>query len=420
MLGFIIRRCLYILPVLLGVLAITFTLFFVVAEDPVLQFAGQNPSEAQLQALRTQYELDVPALPNASWMNGEDILESKRRMRLEEAIAQTREFLREAAVDNDPDNPTLKTPGDLLGELVDEWKNADLAGRADEIAQSLNTLLQDAGINTTVPITLDFSDITFTDPEKEEVANRSIWDAQFFRVMRFDFARSMVHEQTIWELIKTKAPRSLAITIPMFLIGLAIELVLALIASSNRGRTVDTLITIFAVLAMSIPFLTYVIFGQWMAAETEIVPVSGWAPGLGGIRYLVFPVFVGVLAGLGSAVRFYRAVLLEEMDNDYVRTARAKGVRKSDVLFIHVLRNAGIPIVTRLSVIVPFLITGSLLIEETFEIPGLGKLMLQSIQARDFWVVMPLTYLLAIVYSIAVLMTDIVYAMIDPRVRVGK
>ena len=127
---------------------------------------------------------------------------------------------------------------------------------------------------------------------------------------------------------------------------------------------------------------------------------------------------IGIIAGLGSAVRFYRAVLLEEMHQDYIRTARAKGVGEGNVLFIHVLRNAGIPIITRLSVIIPFLITGSLLIERLFEIPGLGDLMLSGITARDFWIVMPLTYLLAVVYSIAVLATDVAYAFIDPRVRV--
>jgi peptide/nickel transport system permease protein len=136
------------------------------------------------------------------------------------------------------------------------------------------------------------------------------------------------------------------------------------------------------------------------------------------VKYLAFPILIGVVAGLGSAIRFYRAVFLEEMEQDYVRTARAKGVSGTDILFIHVLRNAGIPIITRLSVVIPFLITGSLLIERLFELPGLGDLMLSGIQARDFWVVMPLTYLLAVVYSLTVLATDIAYAFIDPRVRV--
>ncbi|MGI9014950.1 MAG: ABC transporter permease [Phycisphaerales bacterium] len=402
MIAFILRRLLYMIPVLLGVLAITFALFFVVADDPVLQFAGQNPSEATLRALRRQYELDVPALPSPGWLRGEDLIESTRRERFEVAIAEARAL---------PDLSAEQL--DDIEALVSAWRDRDLAGQQ----QTLNAELRKI-VGASSPV-LDFSDIALDESQERDVAKRSIWDAQFFRVMRFDFADSMVHEQSIWQLIRTKAPRSLAVTIPIFFIGLAIELVFSLIAASRRGKPTDTIITILAVLAMSIPFLTYVIFGQWIAAETRILPVSGWQPGFEGVRYLVFPVIIGVIAGLGSAVRFYRAVLLEEMDRDYVRTARAKGVKQADVLFIHVLRNAGIPIVTRLSVIIPFLITGSLLIETTFEIPGLGDLMLSSIQTRDFWVVMPLTYLIAIVYSIAVLLTDVAYALIDPRVRVS-
>jgi len=424
--AFILRRILYIIPVLLGVLAITLTLFFVVAEDPVLQYAGQNPTAEQLRALRTEYELDVPAFFSPSWLAGEDIIETRRHARLEEFISRVvaahQEYvdaeaarMREAGASAEQVAQFRRDADDALDRFRRTWdREADLEGAAEAINEDLRELIP--GTERSI----SFEDIALSPQEQAEVAQRSIWDAQFFRVLRLDFANSMQHELPIWTLIRDKAPRTLAVTIPMFLIGLAIELTLALFAASRRGRPIDVGITIFAVLAMSIPFLSYVIFGQWLAAETRIVPVSGWAPLPGGVRYLVFPVAVGVIAGLGSAVRFYRAVLLEEMERDYVRTARAKGVKRNDVLFIHVLRNAGIPIVTRLSVIVPFLITGSLLIETTFEIPGLGDLMLSAIRARDFWVVMPLTYLLAVVYSVVVLLTDIVYAVIDPRVRVGS
>lgn len=426
MIAFILRRILYIIPVLLGVLAITLTLFFVVAEDPVLQYAGQNPTAEQLRALRTEYELDVPAFFSPSWLAGEDIIETRRHARLEEFISRVvaahQEYvdaeaarMREAGASAEQVAQFRRDADDALDRFRRTWdREADLEGAAEAINEDLRELIP--GTERSI----SFEDIALSPQEQAEVAQRSIWDAQFFRVLRLDFANSMQHELPIWTLIRDKAPRTLAVTIPMFLIGLAIELTLALFAASRRGRPIDVGITIFAVLAMSIPFLSYVIFGQWLAAETRIVPVSGWAPLPGGVRYLVFPVAVGVIAGLGSAVRFYRAVLLEEMERDYVRTARAKGVKRNDVLFIHVLRNAGIPIVTRLSVIVPFLITGSLLIETTFEIPGLGDLMLSAIRARDFWVVMPLTYLLAVVYSVVVLLTDIVYAVIDPRVRVGS
>jgi len=412
--AFILRRILYIIPVLLGVLLITLTLFFVVADDPVLQYASQNPSEAELRALRREFELDRPAFVSFTsyWLDGEDILESKAREVFEEMVRQ---------VGGRADELLAQRDDATRAQMEQAWRalqhryrrGVRILHAQDDINEDVAELMGDAAPQ------VEFSGLALTEEEKELIAKRSPWDAQFFRVLRFDFAESMQEKQSIWKLIRDKAPRTLAITIPMFLIGLAIELTLSLIAASRRGRPIDTGITVMAVLAMSIPFLSYIIFGQWIAAETRIVPVSGWAPLPEGIRYIVFPVAIGVIAGLGAAIRFYRAVLIEEMDKDYVRTARAKGVKRSDVLYIHVLRNAGIPIVTRLSVIVPFLITGSLLIETTFEIPGLGDLMLSAITARDFWVVMPLTYLLAVVYSVVVLLTDVVYAFIDPRVRVG-
>jgi peptide/nickel transport system permease protein len=402
MTAFILRRLLYIIPVLAGVLALTLVLFFVVAEDPVLAYAGQNPTAEQLRALRKKYSLDVPAFLDFGWLRGNDILEVKRRTRLEAAVDRIDELVNAEEVDV---------------ETVDRFKRAwkrgvTLKGRAETINEQLEQLAPGHDLR------VDFEGVALSIAEIEEVEARSIFDAQFFRVARFDFDESMQYEESIWALIARKLPITLSVTLPMFFIGLAIELALALFAASRRGRPADTIVTVLAILAMSVPFLSYIVFGQWLAAETQIFPVSGWAPGLAGVKYLAFPILIGVIAGLGSAIRFYRAVFLEEMEQDYVRTARAKGVSGTDILFIHVLRNAGIPIITRLSVVIPFLITGSLLIERLFELPGLGDLMLSGIQARDFWVVMPLTYLLAVVYSLTVLATDIAYAFIDPRVRV--
>ncbi len=402
MIGFILRRFLYIVPVLAGVLALTLFLFFVVADDPVLSYAGQDPTAEQLRALRHKYSLDVPAFFSPSWLAGEDILEAQRRTRLEAAAGPLDQLVRDEVISI---------------EAVDDFKRrfrrgVPLAGAQETINAQLAELAPGHGLG------VEFAGIELSPQQREEVDGRSIWDAQFFRIGRFSFADSMQYEESIWSLIARKAPITLSITLPMFFIGLAAELSLALFAASRRGRPIDTSITVLAVLAMSVPFLSAIVFGQWIAAETGLFPVSGWEPGLAGVKYLAFPVLIGIIAGLGSAVRFYRAVLLEEMPLDYIRTARAKGVGEGNVLFIHVLRNAGIPIITRLSVIIPFLITGSLLIERLFEIPGLGDLMLSGITARDFWIVMPLTYLLAVVYSVAVLATDIAYVVIDPRVRV--
>lgn len=409
MLSYILRRALYMIPVLLGVNLITLVLFFVVAEDPVLQYAGRMPSQETLQALRAQFELDAPLIYDKDYLSGEDMLAAKRVDRVRAAAIQVQSWIETGDVVDDSEGRVKA----LIAAMLERESFRETE------AEIINDAL--AGIDTPEPVSVSFADIALRPSEERRLRNRSFWDGHFFRVIRFDFADSMSHPgENIWSLLARKAPISLRVTIPMFLIGLAIELTLSLFAASHRGRWLDTAVTIFAVFTMSVPFLSYIVAGQWVAAETQWFPVSGYEGGIAGIRFLIFPIAIGVFAGIGGGVRFYRAVLVEETDRDYVRTARAKGVSRRDILYIHVLRNAGIPIVTRLTVIIPFLITGSLLIERNFEIPGLGDLMLSAINRNDFWVVMPLTYLLAVVYATAVLLTDVLYAFIDPRVRVHE
>ncbi len=403
--SYILRRALYLIPVLLGINALTLVLFYVVSEDPVAQHGGRNASPETLQSLREQFELDGPLFLSTDYLTGEDLLKARRGGQLHEVISAIQ----------DTQNIVTEDVAAPRRAFIKTWRGA-LPSADDEVV--INDAL--AALNIDVAHRVDFSVITPTDLDQRKISDRHWYDAAFFRVIRFDFADSMVYtNQDIWDLFREKLPVTLKITLPMLFVGLAVELTLALFAARHHRKKMDTAITIIAVLAMSIPFLSYIVFGQWFAATSRWFPVAGYADGFAGVKYLVFPIAIGVVAGLGSGTRFYRAVLLEEMDRDYVRTARAKGVSERDVLYIHVLRNAGIPIVTRLTIVFPFLITGSLLIERNFELPGLGDLMLSSISARDFWVVMPLTYMMAVVYSIAVLLTDVLYAVVDPRVRVS-
>ena len=404
MITYIIRRTLAMIPVLIGINALTLILFYVVSADPVLQHAGRNPSEETLQALRDKFELNAPLFYSSDYLTGEDILKARRADRLRIILSEVQKQIADGTIENTQS----------AQNIVDYWRtHQPNANDQSTINKQLNQL---GLIN---PPQIQFTDITLSDSDNRKISKRHWYDAQFFRVLRFDFAHSMVYQdQNIWDLFRVKLPVTLKITLPMLFVGLAFELTLALFAARHRRKATDTIITILAVFAMSIPFLSYIVFGQWFAAESRWFPVSGYDTGLKGVHFLVFPVAIGIIAGLGSGIRFNRAVLLEEMDRDYVRTARAKGVKETDILFIHVLRNGGIPILTRLSIVIPFLITGSLLIERNFELPGLGDLMLSAITARDFWVVMPLTYILAIVYAGAVLITDILYAVVDPRVRV--
>jgi peptide/nickel transport system permease protein len=169
---------------------------------------------------------------------------------------------------------------------------------------------------------------------------------------------------------------------------------------------------------MSISTLFYIIGGQYVASKLwHLVPISGYAGGLDAAKFLVLPVLIGVLGGIGAGSRWYRTLFLEEMSRDYVRTARAKGLAESAVLFRHVLKNAMIPILTGVVVVIPLLFMGSLLTESFFGIPGLGSYTIDAIQAQDFAVVRSMVFIGSVLYIVGLLLTDLSYTVVDPRIR---
>jgi peptide/nickel transport system permease protein len=169
---------------------------------------------------------------------------------------------------------------------------------------------------------------------------------------------------------------------------------------------------------MSISALFYIMGGQVVLGKLlRLVPISGFDYGIYGLKFLALPVLIAVIAGLGGSIRFYRTIFLEEINRDYVRTARAKGLPERSVLFIHALKNAMIPILTGVVVSLPFLFAGSLLLESFFAIPGMGSFMLDAIQRQDFAVVQAMVSLGSFLYVVALLLTDISYTWVDPRVR---
>jgi len=177
------------------------------------------------------------------------------------------------------------------------------------------------------------------------------------------------------------------------------------------------ILVVICVAGMSIPFLSFILFGQYLLGfKLGLFPVYFW-PDLPLYRYVGLPVLIGIVSGLGGNVRFYRAVMLNEIRNDYVRTAFAKGLGPGKVLFKHVLKNAMIPIITQVVLAIPFLFLGSLLLERFFGIPGLGYLMIDAIGARDFQVINAMTYIGALLFVIFNLLTDICYSLVDPRVK---
>lgn len=234
----------------------------------------------------------------------------------------------------------------------------------------------------------------------------------------FDFGKSDRNNIDIGIEVKRRMLPSLAISLPMFAFGIVVDLFLAMMLAYYRGTYLDAWGVVLAVVMMSVSALFYIIGGQYLLGRVlRLFPISGYDTGIHSIKFLILPVATGVLSAVGSGVRFYRTVFLEELNKDYVRTARAKGLSEGTVLFKHALKNAMIPILTNVVVSIPFLFYGSLIMETFFSIPGLGNFTIDAIQAQDFAIVRSMVYLGSILYIIGLILTDISYTLVDPRVR---
>ena len=218
--------------------------------------------------------------------------------------------------------------------------------------------------------------------------------------------------------IATRMGPSLAIALPTFLVGLVVYVSFALLMTLFRATTLDLAGVALCVLLMSVSGLFYIIGGQFLVSKLwHLVPISGYDGGMGGFKFVALPILIGVIGGVGSSSRWYRTIFLEEIGKDYVRTARAKGLSELRVLFTHVLKNAMIPILTGVVVVIPLLFMGSLLTESFFGIPGLGSYTIDAINAQDFSVVRAMVFLGSLLYIAGLILTDISYTMVDPRVR---
>jgi len=211
---------------------------------------------------------------------------------------------------------------------------------------------------------------------------------------------------------------SLAIAVPTLILGLGINIIIALLIVFFRNSYLDTAGVVVCVMMMSISGLFYIIGGQYLFSTVlKLVPISGYEPGWHLWKFILLPVFIGVLGGIGAGARWYRTLFLEEINKEYVRTARAKGVKESAILFKHVLKNAMIPILTGVVAILPLLFMGSLLMESFFGIPGLGSYTIDAIQVQDFAIVRGMVFLGSLLYVIGLILTDISYTFFDPRIR---
>ena len=234
----------------------------------------------------------------------------------------------------------------------------------------------------------------------------------------FDFGKSDRNNIDIAYQIKRRIKPSLLIAIPTFILGIMVEITFAMFLAYFRRTYLDYSGVILCVTMMSISALFYIIGGQYIFGKVlKLFPISGYDTGIQALKFVSLPVIIGIIAAIGGNVRFDRTIFLEEINKDYIRTARSKGLPEEIVLFKHCLKNALIPILTTVVMTIPFLFMGSLLMESFFAIPGLGSFTIDAIQAQDFAIVRSMVYLGSVLYIAGLILTDISYTIVDPRIR---
>ena len=294
---------------------------------------------------------------------------------------------------NTPDDMAYQILGDknITPEAIENWK-------------------RDRGYD--LPLLLN------TDESGAAALTQTIFFQKSAPLVWFDFGTSDRNNIDIGTEIRKRMAPSLAIAIPTLILGMFTTLVVAMTLAFFRGTYVDAWGVVICVMMMSVSSLFYIIGGQFLFGKALMLfPISGYDTGVHAAKFLVMPVLIGTVAGLGGGSRFYRTVFLEEIGKDYIRTARAKGLSERSVLFKHGLKNAMIPILTDVVVAIPLLFTGSLLMENFFAIPGLGSFTIEAIQSQDFAIVRSMVYLGSFLYIIGLILTDISYTLVDPRVR---
>jgi peptide/nickel transport system permease protein len=311
MLIFIVRRVLYMIPILIGVTLITFLLFNVVGGNPAYRYAGKHGNEAEIKLLEKELGIDRP-LPQ----------------------------------------------------------------------QYLFYLHQ---------------------------------------IVTFDFGRSWSTKQTIRTMLNDGIVNSMCVTVPPFIISILLSVSIALFTAKMRGTIFDRGILVLCLGAMSISFLVYIIFFQYVLAyQFGLFPISGFETDwIERWKYVFLPWIITIAVSLGPAILFYRTLVLEEMFQDYVRTARAKGLDERIVFFKHVLKNAMIPIITLIIIELPGLVMGSILLEAFFGIPGIGGMLIQALQNSDFPVIKAMTFIGTVLYMTGNLAADIAYGFVDPRIKIS-
>jgi len=242
------------------------------------------------------------------------------------------------------------------------------------------------------------------------------------QIVTFDFGKSYTTREDIRQKVIDGIGPTLSLTVPAFALTTIISLLIGLMVAYFRGSMIDRISVVFFVLIMSLPALAYILFGQYiLASKLGWFPISGYGSSLQEkFYYLGLPVLISIVLNLGSDIRFYRNSIIEEVTQDYVRTARAKGLSESYIYLKHVLKNSMIPVITYVVIQIPYLVLGSLLLESFFSIPGIGGMTVEAVNNSDFPMLKAMTTVISILYILTTVLTDILYYLLDPRMNFSK
>lgn len=427
---FILKRTAYSLLILLGVLILTFVLFRMAAGDPVATLLGKNPKPEEVEQLRQSLGSDRPmfygkwrkteAYTNVSFTSGRSEFNAVRYGG-NTAAHKTGMILKDDGEiifrqNFTPDGRRCLVQIEAEGQYTVNGTQCD-GNSETEIDTDTGTVCIQGNATVKKVNFCRESDDPFDSQLLASLKEIVTFKSTAPYVEFFNFGRTLTTREPIREKLWSGMLPSLMLMLPIFFGELLFGIILAMIACVWRGTWIDRVIVVLSVAGMSISYLALIIAGQWLLGYYwNWFPVWGW----GSAKYLVLPVIIGIISGTGSGVRFYRTVFLNEINREYLRTAVAKGASPVMVYGKHLLRNSMIPIITRASGILPFLFTGSLLLESFFGIPGLGSAGINALHDADLQMLKALVILSSFLFVAINLLTDIAYAYVDPRMRPTK
>jgi len=404
---FILNRIIQVIPTTIGVLILTFLLFNVVAGSPAEIVLGKNATAEALADFDARFGYDKPLLLGR-W----NAIRALGRVAVPSDKASSDKPLQVPVTYALPAGTYRLNAGQLLIHLQE-----DATGVTDDVLVDGPSPVDFTIREGWKVASLQASKVAGK-VFKLEKKNNHWLDSQFMNycwdLLRGNLGFSTEYQQPVATVLRQGVGPSLSLTIPILLGGTILGVMLGLLCAAWRGGTTDRLVLLVSTVLMSVNYVVWVLAGQFILAfKLQLFPLWGFESAF----YLVLPIMIGILSGLGRDIRFYRAAILDEIYKPYVRTAQAKGLSRGRILFGHVLRNSMIPIVTYISLSIPFLFTGSLMLESFFGIPGLGSVSLNAIHASDMAVVRAVVVLGALFYQVVNLCTDLCYAWLDPRVR---